>query len=141
MLGSWCGSEDHKTLKYDLLDYYKEYVNLHNEKIKHLIRHANLYHILPRPDGIHWDGMQYGMVEVPENRICGASFIFKPSDQDGTRKRIPVRGLNPEITYSVEFYEHKEQNFVATGRELMENGFEIEINEVCGSDIVFFVAK
>ena len=73
--------------------------------------------------------------------ICGASFIFKPSDQDGVRKHIPVRGLNPAITYSVEFYEHKEQNFVATGRELMENGFEIEINEVCGSDIVFFVAK
>ncbi|MBO5069762.1 MAG: alpha-galactosidase [Roseburia sp.] len=141
MLGSWCGSEDNKTLKYNLLDYYKEYVNLHNEKIKHLVRHANLYHILPRPDGIHWDGMQYGMVEIPENRICGASFIFKPSDQDGTRKRIPVRGLNPDITYSAEFYEHKAQSFVATGRELMEKGFEIELTEVCDSDIVFFVAK
>lgn len=140
MLASWCGSEDGRTLKHDLLPYYKEYLNLHNEKIKPLIRHANLYHILPRPDGVHWDGMQYGCDYIPDNRICGASFIFKPTDQDGTKKIVPVRGLNPDIIYSVEFYERKDQNFEAMGSELMENGFEIEITEACGSDIVFFVA-
>lgn len=141
MLGSWSGDIDHKDFHYGLKDYYKKYLNLHNEKVKHLIRHANLYHILPRPDHINWDGMQYGMKEIPENRICGASFLFKPTAKAGVTKHIPVRGLNPDVTYKCEFYERENLSFVATGAELMEKGFDITINEDCGSEIVFFVAQ
>lgn len=141
MFSSWSGRDETGHLKYGLEDYYKEYINLHNEKIKHLIRHADLYHILPRPDNIHWDGVQYGTDKIPQNRICGATFIFKPTDEEGKTKKVPVRGLSEKTTYSVEFYQRKEQNFTATGKELMENGITVTINETLGSDIIFYVAK
>lgn len=115
-----------------------EYIRLHNEKIKPLIREANLYHTLPRPDGIRWDGIQYGYDILPENRIGGALFLFKPSAEGGTEKHVGVRGLNPDFTYRADFYDRKEQSFTATGRELMENGITVTIPEDIGSEIIFF---
>lgn len=140
MFGSWCGSNDGQ-FNHDLNRYYKEYINLHNEKVKPLIREANLYHTLPRPDSIHWDGMQYGCDFIPENKIGGALFLFKPTNEEGCTKTVTIRGLNPDYTYRADFYERKDQSFTATGRELMENGLTCTINEDCGSEIVFFVTS
>ncbi len=124
----------------DLYRYERgaEYITLHNEKIKPLIREANFYHTLPRPDGIHWDAVQYGYDILPENGIGGALFIFKPSTEDGNEKHVGIRGLNPDFTYRADFYERKDQSFIATGRELLENGITVTINEDIGSEIVFF---
>lgn len=141
MLGSWSGSEDHFHLKYDLRNYYNKYVNLHNDKIKPIMRDGNLYHILPRPDNIHWDGMQYGCDFVPQNRVGGISFLFKPTSAEGSTKQIPVRGLNPDYTYRAQFYQRTEQSFSATGRELMEKGFRCTIDAECGSEMVFFMLE
>ncbi len=137
MLGSWGGPRNGH-LRFDLERYYEEYVNLHNQKVKPLIRHANLYHTLPRPDAIHWDGMQYGLDYDPENHIAGALFLFKPTNQDTNEKTVAIRGLNPDLTYRADFYERKDQSFVATGADLMQNGLTCRIDEDCGSEIVFF---
>ncbi len=132
MLGSWNGSTEY-------FAYYKEYLLLHNAKIKHLIRHANLYHTLPRPDGIHWDGMQYGMDHsVNGNKVHGAAFVFKPSDKDGDSKHIKIRGLCPDAMYKADFYERKEQSFVASGKEIMEKGITVRMDGAPASDIIFF---
>ncbi len=132
MLGSWNGSTEY-------FAYYKEYLLLHNAKIKHLIRHANLYHTLPRPDGIHWDGIQYGMDHsVNGNKIHGAAFIFKPSDKDGDTKHIKIRGLCPDAMYKADFYERKAQSFIASGKEIMEKGITVYMDGVPASDIIFF---
>lgn len=37
----------------------KQEVDIHRKKLRPLIRDANLYHITPRSDGIHWDGIEY----------------------------------------------------------------------------------
>lgn len=136
-LGSWGGR---KFLNdYNVTEMYKEYLHLHNTKVKHLIRHANLYHTLPRPDGIHWDGMQYGMDHsVNGNKIHGAAFIFKPSDKDGDSKHIDIRGLCPDAIYKADFYERKDQSFIASGKEIMEKGITVYMDGVPGSDIIFF---
>jgi len=34
-------------------------IALYKEKLRPLIRNAQLYHVSPRPDGVHWDGMEY----------------------------------------------------------------------------------
>ena len=139
MLSCWDGRDQTGHLAYGIEDLYREYLPLHNEKIKPLIRHGNLYHVLPRPDCVHWDGLQYGCDGQPDNGVGGVTFVFKPTDTEGPTKHIPVRGLNPALTYSVEFYEHKEQNFKATGAELMQNGFDVTIPESCGSDMIFYM--
>ena len=140
MCSSWCGPKDGQ-YRYGLTEIYDEYCHLQNEKIKPLIRNANLYHTLPRPDYIHWDGMQYGCDGIPENGIGGALFLFKPTDAEGKEKTVKIRGLNPRLTYSVEFYERREQSFTATGQELMENGLRCVIPETPGSEIVFFAVR
>ncbi len=137
MLATWSGP-DGDSLRFDLESYYEEYINLHNQKIKPLIRHANLYHTLPRPDHIHWDGMQYGTDETPENKIGGALFLFKPTSQNENAITVSIRGLNPDLTYRADFYERGEQSFTATGKELMEKGLTCVIEQDCGSEIVFF---
>ena len=75
-----------------------------------------------------------------ENKICGALFLFKPTNEEGNTKTVNIRGLNPEITYSVDFYERKDQSYIATGKELMENGLTCTIEEELGSEIIFFTA-
>ena len=136
-LGSWGGR---KFLNdYNVTEMYKEYLHLHNTKVKHLIRHANLYHTFPRPDGIHWDGMQYGMDHsVNGNKVHGAAFVFKPSDKDGDEKHIAIRGLCPDAIYKADFYERKDQSFVASGKEIMEKGITVHMEGVPASDIIFF---
>jgi hypothetical protein len=39
--------------------YMQEYFGMYRDKIRPLVRNANLYHILPRPDFVHWDGVEY----------------------------------------------------------------------------------
>ena len=37
----------------------KQAVSTYKTKLRPLIRQADLYHIFPRPDGKHWDGVEY----------------------------------------------------------------------------------
>ena len=137
MFGSWCGPSGGRLL-HDLEAYYGKYIPLYNEKIKPLVREANLYHVLPRPDHIHWDGVQYGRDDEPENGVAGVLFLFKPTADNPDAIRVPVRGLNPERTYHVRFYERVSQSFAADGKTLMRDGVLCRIEEDCGSEMIFF---
>jgi hypothetical protein len=137
MFGSWCGpSGGH--LPHGLEAYYETYVSLYKEKIRPLVRDANLYHVLPRPDHIHWDGVQYGRSDRPENGIAGVLFLFKPTADNPPAIRVPVRGLEPSSEYRAAFHERKEQSFTARGEDLMRDGIVCRIDEDSGSELVFF---
>jgi len=140
MFGSWCGPSGGR-LPHDLEAYYGKYIPLYNEKIKPLVREANLYHVLPRPDHVHWDGVQYGRDDEPENGVAGVLFLFKPTADNPAEIRVSVRGLNPDRTYHVQFYERTSQSFVTDGRTLMRDGLLCRIEEESGSEIVFFETK
>ena len=34
-------------------------IDLYKKELRSLIRDARIYHVSPRPDGVHWDGIQY----------------------------------------------------------------------------------
>jgi hypothetical protein len=83
--------------------------------------------------------MQYGMDHsVNGNKIHGAAFVFKPSDKDGDTKHIKIRGLCPDAIYKADFYERKDQSFIASGKEIMEKGITVRMEGVPASDIIFF---
>ncbi len=136
MFGSWCGPS-HGKLPHDLEAYYGKYLPLYNEKIKPLVREANLYHVLPRPDHIHWDGVQYGRDDRPDNGVAGVVFLFKPTPENPEEICIRIRGLNAGFRYKVRFYEREEQSFTATGSDLMKNGLRVRIAEESGSEMIF----
>lgn len=135
MFGSWSGPEDGK-LRFGLNEYYAKYLNMYNEKIKPIQRDGELYHILPRPDNVNWDGIQYADPDSP-NEIKGVVFLFKPTDSEGAVKNIVLRGLDPDAAYSLEFEDRPEQNTSKTGAELMSAGIEVTIEQECGSEIIW----
>ena len=116
-------------------DYYKEYNDMYKSKIRSLVREAELYHILPRPDGVNWDGMMYADPDS-ENEIKGLVFLFKPSEQTTDTYNVVLDGLYEETVYQLTFEDRPEQNCTATGAELMTKGVDVEIKYV-GSELIW----
>lgn len=133
-MGSWSGPVNGH-LQFGLETYISEYYNMYNQKIKPLVRNANLYHILPRPDNVHWDGMEYYDPST-SNEIKGCVFLFKPSTTDGDTKTIYFKGLNPATTYTLEFEDRTAQNTTRTGAQLM-NGFSVTMTGTAASEIIW----
>ena len=127
MYSSWKG----KVLK----EYLKEYSDMYEQKIRPLVRDGGLYHILPRPDGVNWDGVMYADPDSA-NGIKGAVFLFKPSEQAENIKTVKFAGLDPAKTYKLTFEDRTEQNTTASGSELMEKGLAVMIKSV-GSEIIW----
>jgi hypothetical protein len=117
--------------------YWPYYVdNLYKNVMRPLIKYGNLYHILPRPDGVHWDGLQYIDLNS-ENETIGMVLLWKPTDTEGPQKTVKLRGLEAEVSYQLTFEDRTEQNAVYTGAELMENGLTVTIAEATGSEMIW----
>lgn len=136
MFGSWSGTSSDGHLQYGLEEAYQKNLVMYQEKIKPLVKYANLYHILPRPDNINWDGVEYYNPDVTDG-IKGCVFLFKPTDTEGSIKTIYFKGLDENTQYTLEFEDRPEQNTVKSGKELMENGLDVEITGDFGSEIIW----
>ncbi len=68
--------------------HIQQAVSTYKNKIRPLVRTANLYHIFPRPDGKAWDGLEYF---DPKSKK-GAAIIFRP-DSPVDHQPIPFKGL------------------------------------------------
>jgi hypothetical protein len=104
--------------------------------MKPLIRYGDLYHILPRPDGVHWDGLEYIDVDS-EREIKGLVMLWKPTNTEGPEKTVKLRGLEAETLYQLTFEDRPEQNCVKSGAELMENGLTVVIEGEFGSEMIW----
>jgi len=115
------------------IPYMKSNVSLYKTQLRPLIREANIYHILPRPDGEHWDGIEY---YNPKNQT-GAVMLFKPDSLPDTRT-IQFAGLDAKKEYILTFTDRPEQNTTLGGEELMEKGLKVNIKGKKQSEIIFF---
>ncbi len=133
MFGSWSGSKDGE-LRFGLGAYYAKYYKYYTEIVRPLVREGELYHILPRPDGIHWDGVMYA---DPDSRreTKGIVFLFRPSEKAERSVRVRLRGLYPDTVYRLTFGDATSADITAPGSELMKDGFEAAVGGV-GSEIV-----
>lgn len=101
-------------------------------RLRPLIREANLYHILPRPDDRNWDGIQY---HDPASGK-GVAYIFKPASPQNSQ-RIRLKGLDREATYRLDFEDGSNPAVVLSGDELMEAGFPMSLEGVFVSELVW----
>lgn len=116
--------------------YWPYYLNLYKDVMRPLIRNGNLYHILPRPDGVHWDGLEY--YDPDSNaEITGMVLLWKPSNRDGAHKTVTLRGLDPDASYRLTFEDRKEQNATYTGAQLMNEGLTVTIEGDFGSEMIW----
>ncbi len=133
MLCNWEGTKEADKASWE------KYIGTYKSRIRPLIKYGDLYHVLPRPDGVNWDGFFYVDADA-ESETKGVLMIFKPTAKAGDSTTVKLRGLDRDTVYTVEYQDHTDCNTTATGAELMDNGLTVTFTEACTSDWVFLVA-
>lgn len=105
------------------------------QRIRPIPRLGNVDHILPQPDGRHWDGPRH--VDPVVGR--GVAFVFRPGSPDSGRMFSP-KGLDPRADYRVSF-EDTPETYTRAGRSRMENGLRVSLAEGFPSALVYLERK
>jgi alpha-galactosidase len=111
----------------------RQAIALYKEKLRPLIRDAQLFHVSERPDGVHWDGMEYW----DPSRASGVVFAFRGTITNEPTHHFLLDGLQPSTRYLVHFQDGTGPNQVVTGRELMHPGLEVHLPDQLSSELVF----
>jgi hypothetical protein len=108
---------------------------LYKSALRPLIREADLYHVSKRPDGVHWDGIEYYSAALGR----GVLYAFRGSAPDQPAHRFRFRGLTPGSRYALKFQDQgAAANRVQTGEVLMRQGVAVTLKWPLSSELVFF---
>jgi hypothetical protein len=110
----------------------KEELQLYKTQLRPLIRDADLYHVSERPDGIHWDAMEYF---DPRTRR-GAIYAFHGSIPTQADHTFSLQGLNPDARYQLKFNDHSAADQIVDGRALMTKGMRVHLPHPDSSEII-----
>jgi hypothetical protein len=99
----------------------KKEVEIYKDWIRPILQDVEVHHILPRPDGHHWDGMFYWSPSLKR----GTVYIFRP-DSDENSQQIRLKGLEPHTMYKVRTAEHSTPEATYSGAALMRLGLSIK---------------
>jgi Melibiase/Glycosyl hydrolase family 36 C-terminal domain len=111
----------------------REAIDIYKSRLRPFIREADLYHVTPRPDGIHWDGVEY----FDAARRRGVLFAFRGSSPEENAHRFVLQGLRPAAFYRLMFQDHSSRDETLSGRELMNNGLQVSLEVPESSELVF----
>lgn len=111
----------------------REAIALYKTRLRPLIRDAQLFHISARPDGVHWDGMEYW----DRARGQGAVFAFHGSDPAEPEHRFVLSGLNAPSIYRLHFEDRSSSDISVSGQRLMTSGLEVTLPEPLSSELIF----
>ncbi len=111
----------------------KQELQLYKSSIRPLIRDADLYHIGDRPDGVHWDGMEY----FDPARGTGVVFAFRGSTTTESVHSFRLQGLRPDRRYRLHFQDRTSADRVVPGKQLLQNGLRVELPLPYSSELVF----
>ena len=133
MMGAWqidptntaSWTEDEKASVRRAAQIYKDW-------IRPMLRDVKVHHILPRPDGAHWDGMFYWSPSLKR----GTVYIFRPNNDEQT-KRVRLKGLAAAQRYRVRSEDGSIAEGVHGGEELTGAGLRIELPGKYSSDLIF----
>jgi alpha-galactosidase len=109
-------------------------VATYKTRLRPLIRNADLYHIFPRPDGLHWDGVEY--FDPAAKR--GVVYVFKPAEGNGSDvTKVKLRGVRADARYRVTFEDGTNPTVEKSGAELMA-GIDVGLRGGLVSELMFF---
>ena len=114
-------------------DAVKACVDTYKTQIRPLVRQANMYHILPRPDGQNWDGIEYYDPAAGK----GVVFLFKPA-REIMRQVIQFKGLDSTRNYQLQFQDGSHPAIVLSASELMNEGVPMSLPGENSSELIFF---
>ncbi|MHB8636876.1 MAG: NPCBM/NEW2 domain-containing protein [Fimbriimonadaceae bacterium] len=103
----------------------------YKEWIRPIIRDCKVHHILPRPDGKHWDGMFFWSAKLGH----GACFVFRP-DSPNARHKVRLAGLEAATRYRLWCDDGSITPYETTGAELMRDGIGVRLASHYTSDLI-----
>jgi hypothetical protein len=106
---------------------------LYKSMLRPLIREADVYHVADRPDGVHWDGIEYYSARMGR----GVLYAFRGSASDLPAHRFRLAGLNRGSRYRLMFQDNPAANRELTGESLMQMGVDVGLALPLSSDLVF----
>lgn len=107
-------------------------IDLYKNELRAFIRDANLYHVSPRPDGVHWDGIEYWNPDQQR----GVVYAFRGTGDERAHSFL-LRGLQPSAHYQLRFHDHSAPDRTVTGRDLLERGLKVDLNCPNSSELIF----
>jgi len=111
----------------------KAEIELYKDQLRPFIRDANLFHISARPDGVHWDGIEY----FDPARHSGVVYAFHGSTTAETSHRFVLRGLDPAASYQIQFHDHSSGDATLRGADLMDAGLLVTLPLPNSSEVIF----
>jgi alpha-galactosidase len=114
----------------------RQAIALYKEKLRPLIRDAQLYHVSQRPDGVHWDGIEYW----DPARNQGVLYAFRGSVENEETHSFVLQGLDPAKRYDLHFQDGSSQDMIVVGRQLMKKGLAVHLPHPLSSELVFIEA-
>jgi alpha-galactosidase len=111
----------------------KDSIRLYKEKLRPLIREADLYHISPRPDGVHWDAVEYWQPRTKQ----GVVYAFHGSETGDGSHSFVLAGLSQDKHYRLHFEDGSSADQEAAGSELMQSGLKVNLPAALSSELVF----
>jgi alpha-galactosidase len=115
----------------------RQAIRFYKTNLRPLIRQAELFHISPRPDGVHWDGMEYW--DPAQHR--GIVFAFRGSGNDESEHRFVLAGLDPQQHYHLHFEDGSSPDTELTGQRLMSTGLAVLLPRPLSSELISLTAK
>ena len=108
-------------------------IDVYKKELRPLIRDASLYHVSARPDGVHWDGIEYW----DSTRQRGVVYAFRGMTETENSHSYVLQGLEPSGSYRLKFYDHSAGDRIVTGSALMTEGLNVSLALPNSSELIF----
>jgi hypothetical protein len=111
----------------------REEFGLYKRRLRPLIRSADLYHASDRPDGLHWDGIEY----FDAGTGHGVLYAFHGSLLSDSSHTFPISGLRGQRVYKITFQDHSMPDYQASGEEIARRGILVKEPDPNTSELIF----
>lgn len=110
----------------------KRATEIYKTWVRPILQDVEVHHVLPRPDGFHWDGMFYWSPSLKR----GTLYIFR-TDNGQSTQWVVLKGLSPGGTYEIRGEDNSVPRGTHSGAELMTSGLEIKLLAKYTSDLIY----
>ncbi|MFA6241311.1 MAG: NPCBM/NEW2 domain-containing protein [Candidatus Hydrogenedentales bacterium] len=113
-------------------DSAKRDAQIYKDWVRPMLKDVKVHHILPRPDGVQWDGMFYWSPSLKR----GTLYAFRP-DADADKQTIRLKGLDAAGSYWVWCEDGSVAPGERKGDELMQAGLPVTLSRRYSCDLVY----
>jgi hypothetical protein len=106
--------------------------DIYKSWIRPVLQDAHVHRILPRADGLHWDGLFYWNAAIKK----GTAYIFRPNSEQ-RHQLIFLAGLDAAKTYKIHGEDASIRAGSFSGAALMNQGIEVRLPDKFSSDLLY----